>query len=63
MAQVNHQISPELETLFMMTSPQYGYISSSVVREVAAFGGDVSSLVPLSILQDIYQKFPRLQVD
>jgi pantetheine-phosphate adenylyltransferase len=63
MAQVNHQISPELETLFMMTSPQHGYISSSVVREVAAFGGDVSSLVPLSILQDIYQKFPRLQAD
>jgi pantetheine-phosphate adenylyltransferase len=61
MAQVNHQISPELETLFMMTSPQHGYISSSVVREVAAFGGDVSSLVPLSILQDIYQKFPRLK--
>jgi pantetheine-phosphate adenylyltransferase len=63
MAQVNHQISPELETLFMMTSPQHGYISSSVVREVAAFGGDVSSLVPLSILQDIYQKFTRLQAD
>ena len=59
MAQVNHQISPELETLFMMTSPQHGYISSSVVREIAAFGGDVASLVPPNILQDIYQKFPR----
>ncbi len=59
MAQVNHQISPELETLFMMTGPQHGYISSSVVKEIAAFGGDISSLVPASILQDIYQKFPR----
>lgn len=57
MAQVNHQISPELETLFMMTGPQYGYISSSVVREVASFGGDVSSMVPEGILQDIREKF------
>ncbi len=63
MAQVNHQISPELETLFMMTSPQHAYISSSVVREIATFGGDVSSLVPVSILQDIYQKFPHLKAD
>ena len=63
MAQVNHQISPEMETLFMMTSPQHGYISSGVVREIAAFGGDVSSLVPFSILEDIYQKFPRRKAD
>jgi pantetheine-phosphate adenylyltransferase len=59
MAQVNHQISPEMETLFMMTGPQYGYISSSAVREVASFGGDVSSLVPAAILQDICEKIPR----
>ena len=59
MAQVNHQIYPEMETLFMMTGPQYGYISSSVVREVASFGGDVSSLVPPAILEDICQKFPN----
>ncbi len=63
MAQVNHQISPEMETLFMMTGPQYGYISSSAVREVASFGGDVSSLVPAAILQDIYEKIPRKKAD
>lgn len=53
MAQVNHQISPDIETLFMMTSPQYAYISSSVVREVGGFGGEISSFVPPSILEDV----------
>ncbi|MEA5014648.1 MAG: pantetheine-phosphate adenylyltransferase [Candidatus Limiplasma sp.] len=53
MAQVNHQISPEIETLFMMTSPQYAYISSSVVREIGGFGGEISSFVPASILEDV----------
>lgn len=63
MAQVNRQIYPHMETLFMMTSPQHAYISSSVVREIAAFGGEVASLVPESILEDIYQKFPRSKAD
>lgn len=53
MAQVNHQIVPDIETLFMMTSPKYGYISSGVVREIASFGGDISTFVPLSILSEV----------
>lgn len=53
MAQVNHQISPAIETLFMMTSPEYGYISSSVVREIAMFGGDISPFIPKAILPDV----------
>lgn len=59
MAQVNHQISPALETLFMMTTPENGYISSSVVREIASFGGDVSSLVPDAVLGDILARAKR----
>ena len=59
MAQVNRQINPQMETLFMMTSPEYAYISSSVVREIAAFGGEIASFVPEAILTDIYQKFPN----
>jgi len=54
MAQVNHQIAPEIETLFLMASPHYAYISSGVVREIAAFGGDISTLVPGVILADVY---------
>ena len=59
MAQVNRQIAPEIETLFLMTSPNYAYISSSAVRQIAAFGGDIRTLVPEAIVTDIYQAFQR----
>ncbi len=53
MAQVNHQISPEVETLFLMTSPEHAYLSSSIVREVGGFGGDISGFVPPAILPEV----------
>ena len=53
MAQVNHQISLKVETLFLMTAPQYAYISSSVVREVGSLGGDISSFIPACILEEV----------
>ena len=53
MAQVNHQMAPDVETLFMMTSPECAYLSSSVVREIARFGGDISAFVPACILEDV----------
>lgn len=46
MAQLNRGLESTVETLFMMTSPQYAYISSSSVREIAALGGDIGPLVP-----------------
>jgi pantetheine-phosphate adenylyltransferase len=45
MAQMNHSLTG-LETLFMTTAPQWSFLSSSLVKEVASFGGDVSGLVP-----------------
>ena len=45
MAQMNQQLSG-IDTFFISTSPQYSFLSSSLVREVAKFGGDVSSMVP-----------------
>ncbi len=53
MAQLNHQMSPDVETLFLMTSPEHAYLSSSAVREIGMFGGDVSPFVPLSIAQEV----------
>ncbi|MQA93775.1 MAG: pantetheine-phosphate adenylyltransferase [Streptosporangiales bacterium] len=47
-AQMNYRLSG-VETLFMATNPQYSFLSSSLVKEVAQYGGDVSSLVPESI--------------
>lgn len=45
-ADLNFRLDPELESIFVMSSPEFGYISSSVVRQIAAFGGDVSAFVP-----------------
>jgi pantetheine-phosphate adenylyltransferase len=49
MAQMNHRLT-RLETLFVATNPEYSYLSSSLVKEVAAYGGDVSGLVPNVVL-------------
>jgi len=46
MAMMNQRMYPEGETVFMMTGPQYFYLSSSIIKEVVQFGGDVEGLVP-----------------
>jgi len=48
MAQMNHSLSG-VETLFMSTNPQYAFLSSSLVKEVATYGGDVAGLLPDSV--------------
>ncbi|MBE0447908.1 MAG: pantetheine-phosphate adenylyltransferase [Actinobacteria bacterium] len=49
MAQLNRKLSPEIETIFMMASPEYTYLSSSIVKEISQYGGDVSGLVSPNI--------------
>ena len=46
MAQTNYKMEPEIETIFLTTSLDYSYLSSTTVKEVAAFGGDISQFVP-----------------
>lgn len=46
MAHMNHRMAPEVDTVFFMTGIDHAYLSSSLVREIAAFGGDVSGMVP-----------------
>lgn len=48
-AQVNKHLSDELESVFLITSPEFAWISSSIVREVHRYGGDVSTLIPYVI--------------
>ena len=55
MAQMNNGLS-NVETLFMPTSPLYSFLSSSLVKEVATFGGDVTGLVPDPVLQKLREK-------
>ncbi len=52
-AQLNRKMYPELETVFIMASAEHSFLSSSVVREIAALGGDVRGLVPESILETV----------
>lgn len=53
MAQLNHQMAPKVETLFLMTAPEHAYLSSSAVREIGMFGGDLSPFVPACIAQEV----------
>ncbi len=59
MALTNKKLYPELETLFLTTGLQYMYLSSSIVRQVAALGGDISEFVCPEIQQEILQRLYR----
>jgi len=50
LAHTNRVMAPEVDTVFFMTSLTYAYLSSSLVREISRFGGDVASLVPRAVL-------------
>jgi len=56
-AQMNHAVRDQVETLFMMTSVPYGYLSSSIVKEVASLGGDVEAFVPEPVKLALMRKF------
>ncbi|MBW3565512.1 MAG: pantetheine-phosphate adenylyltransferase [Acidobacteria bacterium] len=59
MALMNRELSSEIETLFMLPSVEYTYVSSRLVKEVCRFGGDVSSLVPGPVLERLEGRFKR----
>ncbi len=56
-AQMNRSITCEVETLFMMTSVPYSYLSSSIVKEVSSLKGPIDSLVPPQVKQALVNKF------
>ena len=59
MALMNRKLSPAMETVFLMPSEQYIYLSSSLVREIARLGGDVKSLVPGPVARQLKGAFAR----
>ena len=59
MANMNRKLDPDFEAVFMMTGEEHFYISSQVVREVAALRGDVSGLVPACVQKKLIEKFPK----
>jgi pantetheine-phosphate adenylyltransferase len=61
LAHNNHQLAPDVDTVFFMTSLQHSYISSSLVKEIALFGGDVSAMVPAQAAAALRRTLPSRQ--
>ncbi len=58
MNQLNRTLAPEIETVYVMASPQVSFVSSSGVKEIAAFGGNVEELVPKAVAKRFAELFP-----
>jgi pantetheine-phosphate adenylyltransferase len=58
MNQLNRTLAPEIETVYVMASPQVSFVSSSGVKEIAAFGGKVEELVPAAVAKRFRELFP-----
>ena len=61
MTAMNYQLSPQLETLFIMSPPQYMYLSSSIVREISKMGGDIQQFVPPCVYEALKKKYANLK--
>ena len=59
MHHLNRRLAPEVETLYLMASPQHSFVSSSGVKEIASFGGNVDNLVPPPVARRFAELFPR----
>jgi pantetheine-phosphate adenylyltransferase len=58
MNQLNRTLAPEIETVYVMASPQVSFVSSRGVKEIAAFGGNVEELVPPAVARRLREVFP-----
>jgi pantetheine-phosphate adenylyltransferase len=59
MNQLNRHLAPDVETVYVMASPQVSFVSSSGVKEIAAFGGDISALVPEPVARRFKELIPN----
>jgi pantetheine-phosphate adenylyltransferase len=59
MNQLNRNLAPEIESLYILASPDYSFIRSSGVKEIATFGGDISRLVPPAVAQALVERLKR----
>ncbi len=58
-AQTNHSLDPDIDTMFFTTSLEYAFLSSTIVREVASYGSDVSKMVPAAVEKMLRKKYAR----
>lgn len=59
LSQTNGVINPDVDTIFLNTRLEYAYLSSSMVKEIAMYGGDISKFVPKPIIPLMYDKYNR----
>jgi pantetheine-phosphate adenylyltransferase len=59
MNQLNRHMAPDVESVYLMASPQYSFLSSSGVKELATFGGDISALVPEEVAERLQEALSR----
>ena len=59
MNHLNRTLAPDIETVYLMSNPQYSFVSSSGVKEVASFGGNVDALVPPAVARRFSELFPQ----
>ncbi len=60
-AQTNHKLDARVDTVFFTTSVEYSYVSSSAVREIASFGGDISGFLPGCVVPAVYDKYKSIR--
>lgn len=60
MASMNRKLNPGIETFFMMSNPDFSFLSSSIVKEVAKYGGEISSFVPPEVERTLHEKYGRV---
>ena len=56
MSHTNHKLNPDVETIFLTTSIEYSYLSSTTVKEIASYGGDITQFVPEAVVGKLEQK-------
>jgi pantetheine-phosphate adenylyltransferase len=59
MNQLNRKMAPDIESIYMFSSPQFSFLSSSGVKELAMFGGDLSGLVPDAVAAELQERLKR----
>ncbi|MBP1755909.1 MAG: coaD [Firmicutes bacterium] len=60
-AQMNHKLDSKVDTVFFTTSVEYSYLSSSAVKEIASYGGDISQFVPDCLIKSVYDKYNSIR--
>jgi len=60
MALMNNCLDPDIETFFLMTSNKYSFVSSSMVKEIAKYNGDISNLVPQNIEDKVFERIEKI---